>query len=180
MLDLTKHVLPDAVEVDGKTYRIHTDFTYWINFASQINDKSKTVQDFDFIYIDEKPENRLAGFRELFNFYLDKHELPRAADDSQPDGKAMDYALDADLIYAAFMQQYNIDLLETPLHWWKFQALFFCLKDTKFNEVLSFRAHNPNDKSTYKDYMRKMHEAWRIDEPATDEEKAILDHFNSL
>ena len=179
MLDLTKKVLPDSIIVEGKTYFIHTDFSYWINFSKQIHDKTKLVKDFDFLYVDEKPEDRLAGFRELMNFYLDKHELPRATGEEPPE-KTMDYALDADLIYAAFMQQYNIDLLEAKLHWWKFQALFFCLKDTKFTDILSYRAYNPNDKSTYKDYMRKMHEAWQIESPATDAEKEVLERFNSL
>lgn len=52
------------------------------------------------------------------------------------------YEYDADYIYSAFMQQYNIDLTEIEyLHWWKFRALFEGLnKDTKIVEIMGYRA----------------------------------------
>ena len=179
MIDLTKHVLPDAVMVSGEAYRIQTDFTYWVNFSKLIQDKTRPLTAFDIFYIDEKPEDRGAGFQELINFFINKRELPRNLEEGKPHEKQMDFAIDADLIYSAFWQQYKIDLIETKLHWYKFQALLFGLKDTKFTDVLNYRGYDPNDKRDYKKFMQQMHDMWSID-TTTDEEKAILEKFNKL
>lgn len=181
MIDLTKKVLPDSIIVDGKTFRIHTDFTYWLNFADDLSDKNKTVGEFDYLYIDEKPENRLKGFQALIDFYLDKRVLPRPIDTGRS-GKSFDFKIDADLIYAAFIQQYHIDLLEQKdFHWWKFQALFFSLtKETKFQEVLGFRSYDPNDKTEYKKFMKQMQEIWKLEDEEDKEAAKVLEAFNKL
>ena len=54
--------------------------------------------------------------------------------------KVFDFVQDAELIYAAFMQAYRIDLIDTPLHWWKFGALLSGLpSNTRFSEVVQIR-----------------------------------------
>lgn len=179
MIDLTKHVLPDSVIVSGETFRIHTDFSYWINFSNLIQDKTLPLSAFDFFYIDEKPEDRAAGFQELVTFFLNKRELPRNLDENKSTEKQMDFSLDADLIYSAFMAQYKIDLVETPLHWYKFQALLFGLKDSKFTDVLNFRGYDPNDKRDYKKFMQQMRDMWRI-ENENEEDRRVLEAFNAL
>lgn len=53
-----------------------------------------------------------------------------------------DFKQDAKYIYASFMQDYGIDLIEQQgkLHWYKFQALLAGLsEDTKFKKVLEIR-----------------------------------------
>ena len=53
-------------------------------------------------------------------------------------GFLFDY--DMDLIFAAFMQQYGINLLRTNMHWWEFKALLNGLNDdTKFVQVVGYR-----------------------------------------
>lgn len=55
--------------------------------------------------------------------------------------KVFDFCQDSELIYAAFMQTYGIDIVDTPLHWWKFQALLSGLPDnTRFSEVVRIRS----------------------------------------
>ena len=178
MIDLTKHVLPDAIIVDGRAFRIKTDFTHWINFSQKIDERAPLL-DFDYIYIEEKPEDRAAGFNELMTFFINKRELPHVRESGSHE-KFLDYTLDADLIFAAFWQQYQIDLVEIKhLHWWKFQALLFGLKDTKLADVMSFRGYDENDKTSYKDYMKRQREAWKIDTPDPEAQR-ILEQFNSL
>ena len=54
--------------------------------------------------------------------------------------KVFDFIQDSELIYAAFMQTYRIDLIDTPLHWWKFQALMSGLpSNTRFSEIIQIR-----------------------------------------
>lgn len=56
--------------------------------------------------------------------------------------KSMDFIQDGQLIYAAFMQAYGIDLNDQrgKLHWWKFTALLRGLpSNTRFMEVVQIR-----------------------------------------
>ncbi|NPC91224.1 hypothetical protein HOO54_02880 [Bacillus sp. WMMC1349] len=56
--------------------------------------------------------------------------------------KYYDFVQDADFIYASFLFDYNIDLIEQQgrLHWRKFQALLNGLSEkTKFREVVGIR-----------------------------------------
>lgn len=56
--------------------------------------------------------------------------------------KSFDWDQDAEYIYAAFKEQYNVDLIneQGKLHWLKFQAMFQSLnKDTYFGQIKSIR-----------------------------------------
>mgnify|MGYP004642463365 FL=1 len=75
-MDLTKKILPSAVEVDGIFYPVKTDHFYWFNFARLIK-KEVSAADFDFLYEDEKPADRQKGFASLCGFFAPKKELPR-------------------------------------------------------------------------------------------------------
>ena len=56
------------------------------------------------------------------------------------DKRAFDFVQDSELIYAAFMQTYGIDLVDQPLHWWKFQALMTGMpSNTRLAEVVQIR-----------------------------------------
>lgn len=55
--------------------------------------------------------------------------------------KVMDYAQDADLIRAAFRQDYGIDLYRDKLHWFEFSALLASMPEgNRYSEILSIRA----------------------------------------
>lgn len=71
---------------------------------------------------------------------------------------------DADYIYAAFMQDYRMDLFEQrgKLHWQKFKALLSGLRDdTKFKQVLQIRMWKP-DKNTSAEEKERMEELQRF------------------
>lgn len=60
------------------------------------------------------------------------------------------YRFDSDfqLIYAAFLELYGIDLITVPyLHWWKFRALFLGLHDCKFCDVIGYRMADTSEMS---------------------------------
>ncbi|MGC4019212.1 MAG: Gp15 family bacteriophage protein [Muricomes sp.] len=75
---------------------------------------------------------------------------------------------DGDLIYAAFMQAYGMDLFEQQgkLHFKKFSALLKGLPDnTQFSTVCGIRAYKkPNKNDTYEKRMLKMQEVFRLPE----------------
>lgn len=76
--------------------------------------------------------------------------------------KTFDFKLDADLIYAAFMQAYGIDLFaqQGKLHWWKFYSLFAGLPaGTKLREVMGIRARDiPLPTKHNQDEIRRLQE----------------------
>lgn len=84
----------------------------------------------------------------------------------KPDDEKQFYSLveDADYIYAAFMQDYRMDLFEQrgKLHWQKFKALLSGLRDdTKFKQVLQIRMWKP-DKNTSAEEKERMEELQRF------------------
>lgn len=180
MIDLTKAKLPEAIEVSGTFYRIHTDFRYFIRFAQLLGEKETKPHDCDFMFIAEKPADRIASVKALISFMNPPHPLPRKRAHEGSGAPVLDYILDADLIYAAFMQQYHIDISTAPLHWYQFSALLAGLRDTKLNDVIGFRLwENTNGKKdAYTRAMQKLHDAWELDE--TDErDDAALAEFEA-
>lgn len=174
MLSLEKLVLPESVEVSGRLVPIHTGHPYIIRFLGLLEKKSP-LSSFDFIYR-EPPKNtdeRVARFKKVLDFIEARSPLPRNATGGE---KVLDYTLDADLIYAAFMECYGIDLFARPLHWWKFQALLSGITGTKLNDVISYRLFTPTGRrDSYEKAMMREREAWSLET----EDKSALDEFNS-
>lgn len=179
MIDLTKKVLPDSVMVSGSTFKIKTDFHYWVRFSQLLKEKA-FYDDFDFLYKDSIPQDKEAGLKALTSFAFPKKELPRDTG-SHSNAIPYDYELDADLIYAAFMQEYGIDLVESCMHWYKFMALFNGLKESKFVDVIGYRMFEVQGKeSDYDRQMLKMRRAWEIIPELPEEIKKEMDEFDKL
>lgn len=166
---------------DGNWYPLNTDFRVWIKFEAlfeELKQKSEeaVVEACILCFKREDgeeyrlPETALEAIRMLFAFYCgmkDMSELEAKkkdeTEDEEADEEAEDnkqrqiysYEHDGDYIYAAFVQQYGIDLTECNLHWWKFKALFAGLTSaTKMREIMEIRA---TDVSKIKDKERRAH-----------------------
>lgn len=165
MLDLTAKALPNTVEVDGEAFFIKTDYRVWIRFLRD----AKTGQPFDVSYIFENEMPSYISVESLLWFAKPSKELPRPIRHSN--AIALDYDLDADLIYSAFMEQYGIDLLDIEyLHWWKFIALLSGInEETKLGKVMGYRCYEKDNSK--KDPYEELRKAWEIEPPMTQEEK---------
>lgn len=183
MLDLAKANAPEAVTVDGVFYPIKTDFRFWLMFSRLLASQESCFADFDFLYQNQWqiPEDRKAGFDALLDFFINKKELPRILEEND-NKNVLDYELDAELIYAAFYEQYKIDLLDEKmrLHWWKFKALLSGLHGTKLNEIMAFRCFDENDKTEWKQVQIMNRKRWELPEKVTAEEKKAADEFDRL
>lgn len=169
-LDLTKAVLPSTISVGGRTYRIRTWFKHWLRFL-EICRNPEEGRDFSFLFEGDVPEDKAGAFLELEKFASPESELPRPSGESS--GKVIDYGHDGALIYAAFMQQYGIDLIDAEgLHWWKFLALMEGLHGTKLNDVMEARMYDPDDKTTYDEAKKKARAAWTLEGLETVAEKS--------
>lgn len=153
--------LPEALKIRGVSYAINTDFRTWIKFESVFqNNADSAYEAFTKACIlcfrkapgepFRLPDNYTDTLKGLVAFYCAKsfEEYEELADEKvKPGGnkeksqRIYDFDYDADYIYAAFMQQYGIDLTERSMHWWKFKALFSSLTDdTKLAEIMRIRA----------------------------------------
>ncbi|WP_147612327.1 Gp15 family bacteriophage protein [Treponema pectinovorum] len=181
-MTLTKTFLPSAVKIDGIFYEIHTEHSHWLTFSKMLNDKNANFGDFDFLYKDEKPLDRKKGFFALYDFYLDKTELPRQdKNESENEEIAYDYEIDAGMIYSAFLEQYGIDLFEKQIHWHKFKSLFLGLHDTRLNRIVEYRLYKkPSKNDTYEKQMEKQKRLWQIETEEDKRQKEALKRFSSL
>ena len=74
----------------------------------------------------------------------DKNKRYKRKEDKSP---AYSFNEDGAYIYAAFKEQYDMDLSsEEPLHWWRFIALFESLgENTKISQIMFYRKVKVND-----------------------------------
>lgn len=136
--------LPSHVCVEGKRYEVYTDFRRWILFELTLLDPNLSLA--------QRTAKLLAlGYRQLppalgpalsalARFYGAGQER-RGGVRRMGGAPVYRFDQDAPYIYAAFYQQYGIDLQQVKLHWFSFRALFLGLSEqTAFGRVLSVRS----------------------------------------
>lgn len=88
---------------------------------------------------------------------IDGNKMPSATNNNDEAEEIASYSLtqDAGYIYASFLQDYNIDLLDSrgKMHWYKFRALLESLRDdTTIKTIIGIRqAELPSGKGTEKE-----------------------------
>lgn len=177
MMDLTKKALPNTVLVGGRAYSVYTDYRRWMRFEIEASKLRKDgVIDISYLFKNDMPA--YCDLSELFKFSRPEAPLPRPI--GHNDVIVLDYELDADLIYAAFLGQYGIDLYDvTDLHWHKFLALLSGLNEsTKLREVMGYRCYKKSDDK--KDPYEELRRAWEIEPPISDEEQAEIEEFSKM
>ena len=179
MIDLTKRALPNTVEVNGRAYSVYTDFRVWMKFEIALAaSHGKDPIPIEYLFKNDRPS--YCNVRDLLVFARPAHELPRPVSGTVSDVIVIDFRLDANLIYAAFLQKYKIDLTEVEeLHWHKFLALLDGLIGTKLNEVMEYRCYKRQERNDTDPY-EILREAWKIERPLSEEEQAELDAFNAM
>ena len=82
----------------------------------------------------------------MINFYICNMDNIDASNKEEPSNRRnkrlYDYEYDSNYIYAAFLAQYGIDLIDIEyLHWFKFKALFTSLsEECEFMKIVGYRA----------------------------------------
>ena len=181
MIDLKKAGLPESIEVEGSLYYIQTSFKYWLRFLELLENKDIAPNDFDFMYKGSKPSNKQDGILALIQFCNPPELLPRLQENGSG-GKVVDYIIDADYIYAAFLEQYGIDLISSDMHWYKFQALFKGLHETKLNEIIGYRLYEytGGKKDDYVRQMEKLRSAWELPIESDENDEELKDFESKL
>lgn len=146
---------PQFAEVNGKRYKINTDFRVAIECQEIATDES--IGDYEralaIIYkifgaeglSDNENHEKLL---ELATKFL---SCGKELDKEQKGEIDMDFVEDMDYIEASFMSDYNIDLANTKMHWWKFFNLINGLSNSDvgnccvLNRVRNLRTYDTKD-----------------------------------
>lgn len=176
--------LPSAIEVDGHEIEIDTDFRTAIRFTQLMQDGSVPddvkIELALYAFIGDEPIYDVkTAMEELLWFYRCGADDRRTRSADRADGstaaKVFDYEHDAALIYAAFMQQYGIDLQTVDhMHWWRFKALFSGLsKQTEFSRVVGYRSIRIDSSMSPEQvrHYRRLKEYYALPDMRTEDEK---------
>lgn len=174
--------LPDKVDIGGAEVDIDTDYRTAIRFTLLMQDREldgETKLDIALymFFGDAILTDLQAAVDAIMWFYrcgADDTGVGQRQHDSSGASRAYDFDVDAGLIYAAFWQQYHIDLQRADLHWWQFKALFAGLtEDTELIKILGYRTIRITDsmsKAEQKRY-RELKRLYALPDNRTEEEK---------
>lgn len=179
MANIILDVLPETVEIDGAEYRINSDFRISILFEllmqdDEVGKRQKLVQGLR-LYYPEIPHNVTMAVDKMIWFYRCGKETESGGHGSGSGRAKQIYSFehDDDYIYAAFLEQYGIDLQDIEeLHWWKFRALFRGLsEDTEFVKIMGYRSVKITSKMSkeQREFYKKMQSIHAL--PITDAER---------
>ena len=185
---------PKYVKIGEKKYKINTDFRVAIECQEIALDDS--IGDFEralaIIYklfgddgLDDS--NNYEKLLELAQKYLSCGKEIDNKTNEEPD---MDFIQDMDYIEASFMSDYNIDLQNTEMHWWKFYNLINGLSNSEMgnccvlNRIRNLRTFDTKDIKDQKE-LAKINEAKKqvalkkreVKKELTYEQKRNIDNF---
>lgn len=145
---------PESVKIAGTEWPIRWDYRYWVMYEmlmldSEIAAEEKFRRALDLCFA-EIPDDLSAAQEAMIDFYrCGKSDKTKSSDfGSGATGIAYSFEHDGAYIYAAFMQDYGIDLTEATLHWWKFRALFNAISTkTLFGKIMAWRMMEIDEKT---------------------------------
>lgn len=184
-MNLLIDLVPKTITIDNKEYEINSDFRTSILFELLMQDKS--IKDNDKIYLALElyypniPDDINSAIEKMLWFYRCGKDLitSKRKGKGKSDIQIYSFEHDDDYIYAAFIDQYGIDLQDIDqLHWWKFKAMFKSLKEN--NEIVKIMKYRSMDLSKIKDkeekaYYKKMQNLYKI--PVSKNEQEKLDEI---
>lgn len=187
------NILLDPLPEKWNGYPIDTDFQTGIMISQCLEDKELSEREkiYTALSLLFPQEDMRPPFSEavealewwMTEFNHDKHKKQ----ESGP--RAVDFDIDQWRIYAAFLNQYGIDLNNTKMHWFCFMGLLSNLEECSFSRVIDIRQKKitgkmQKEEKKYFIEMKKVYALRDEEKPLTEEEKAreaeALELFNRL
>ncbi len=177
-MNLLTEAAPKTVSIAGVEVPIRWDFRTSIRFEQlmeeDLPDEEKLTQALA-LYYPQIPFSLEEAVEKLLWFYAaGKEDTAQTGKTGRSEPRIYSYRYDDEYIYAAFLDQYGIDLQEADLHWWKFKAMFQGLKsDNRIVEIMGYRAMEIPSKMSreQKEFYRKMKKQYAIPLPKSEREK---------
>lgn len=179
MLAISQEELPTRIIADDLEIPVSADFRSWIKADLILKDRQIPKEaklpvicqyiGLDLSRLDVTISDLWAG---IFKFYMCEQE-PRGEAVSSSSATAYRFDCDWWLIYAAFIQQYGINLLRADLHWFEFRALLDGLTEqTQFIKVVQARLRDTSKlKGEEKAQAEKLKRYWKVPDDSTQEER---------
>ena len=117
---------PDQIEIDGRIYNINADFRNILRIFDMLDDENiPEIKKLDLLarwFCEDMPPENVS---EAFLDFISVRQRRESDEVSEEEGEQQFcYSFDAKEIYAGFLSEYNIDLIDIDfLHWYKFKIL---------------------------------------------------------
>lgn len=175
---------PEFVEVEGKKYKINTDFRVALRCNKivqdeSINDLERTMAVIYLLFGDEALQD-IRNYEKLSELATKYLCCGKDYEESKEDPD-MDFEQDMDYIEASFMSDYHIDLSSEKMHWWKFYNLISGLSNSEMgnccilNRIRNIRTIDLKDITDRKEKQKiieaKRHFALKKKEPQLTEQQ---------
>lgn len=175
--DLPKTLLGAPIRTD---YRVMVTVEQLLR-DPEISAQRKIIQALDLLYI-EPPDAGLESAWDGLLWYYRGGRGPEAQE-QEPEKerpgprrrqatprRVYDYEIDAERIYAAFRQIYNVDLQGAPLHWWAFRSMLLALPDScLMGQIMGIRAADVSSlKGPEKKRVQRLQRLFAIHGPETE------------
>ena len=179
-MNLLYDALPDTVTVDGKAYRIYTDYRDWLRFYDMQEDDGLSKREKLLLmlewYIDKPPLSCLEEALEaLIGFATRSEEQPEQRQEHsgrKTTDRVLSWQYDAAYVYAAFLSVYHMDLQQVEqMHWHLFLGLFDALPDeAPIKQRMGYRSVNLAEIKDKNERLRirKIQDRIRIPQPELD------------
>ena len=167
--------LPESIELFGSSIPIHADHRSCIRAIIALLDDDTLDNDeavcvaFRAFYVRDEfwmrfPEEALVAETEFLRGAPVPALPGQKAGGGTTNERAYSFLYDQAAIYAAFWQQYRIDLVRDTLHWWQFKALLDHLHGNHMAEIMCKRTaqEEPGMTSEQKKQLRKEKALWRL------------------
>lgn len=156
--------LPDEITVDGKQYALDLDFRNVLRMTEIMQRDDLLAEARNYLSLrcimPKIPNNTAEAMKAINNLLFPTKDGKKSEDKGQ---KVTDYDQDADMIRAAFMQSYGINLWREKLHWFEFTALLANLPEgSRYTDVVNIRLRPLPEPTRYNAKERQ----WLIDAKA--------------
>jgi hypothetical protein len=130
--------LPDSILIGGKTYRLDLDFRNVLKMLCIMDREDLVIQARDYLALKcvmkRPPKDCREALMEVRRFLFGEGGTSEGQ-------RVTSFDQDADMIRAAFWQEYGVNLFRDRLHWFEFAALLHNLPNgSKYVEVMGIRA----------------------------------------
>lgn len=169
--------LPDKVEVDGRKYRLDLDFRNVLRMIEIMSREDLLSEARNYLALKcvmrRVPKNVGQAMTAVSAILFPK---TKKKGDKGP--KLTDYAQDADLIRAAFLQCYGINLWREKLHWFEFTGLLAGLPEgSRYIDIVGIRAKPLPEPTKYnakdRQWLIEAKQRYAIEKTAKEEEEAL-------
>lgn len=151
---------PDTVMVHGESYKINTDFRYWIGLNEAMLDQNLSDEEKGYIalslFANDVPEDNLCAINALAVF-MQGNICEKETDVVRKKSRyVFSFTYDQDYIIGAFQECYKLDILNVKyMHWWHFNALLNALNTTcELKQRIMYRSIKLSDISDKKERNR--------------------------